>query len=92
MAIFDLGIEPEAYRSQGDRHKPMDVEGLALEFAKFEALYDNGNRQAYIWLYHTGYGEKLWTELVTLSGDYDSAWIAADEARSALYRHQLINV
>lgn len=81
--IFDLGIAPEGYKANSGTRKPFDIEGLALEFAKFEALYDT-NRQVYEWLYHTGYGRKLWDELIRLTGSWKSASNAVTEAARTL--------
>ena len=81
MKIFNFGTR----KSFGTEYKPFDVEGLALEFAKFEQLYDT-NRQAYDWLYDTGYGEKIWTELVALSGGRDPALTAVIEARAKVHK------
>ena len=78
MKIFNFGTR----KSFGTEYKPFDVEGLALEFAKFEQLYDT-NRQAYDWLYHTGYGRKLWDELIKLVGTYDAATEAIEKARTS---------
>jgi hypothetical protein len=58
--LYNLGFNPFHC---GERHyKALDAAGLAKLFAEFEKLYDS-NYQAYMWLYHTGYGKKVYDTL-----------------------------
>jgi len=62
-AIYNLGFSPREFGNRG--YKNLDIEGIALEFAKFEMLYDS-NYQQYHWLYSTGYGQMLYDILLDL--------------------------
>jgi hypothetical protein len=59
-ALYCLGMNP--LKSSEPFYKNLDIDGLAREFCKFEDLYDS-NYQAYHWLFHTGYGDRIFNTI-----------------------------
>lgn len=86
--LYNFGFDP--MRSGERFYKDLDAPGLARLFAEFERLYDS-NYQAYHWLYHTGYGNMVYTMLKdVLERDHGSEFLsdhiirAIEQARKEL--------
>lgn len=86
-ALYNLGQDPRAIMR--GLYKDLDVDGLALEFVKFEDLYDT-NYQAYAWLYDTGYGLVIFRMIMDLlekQGFEHTAGYSLNQAASNAIKH-----